>query len=196
LTETVLAWVSQYGYAAIFFLLVLGIVGLPVPDETLLTFTGYLIHKGALHPVAAAASAFFGSTCGITVSYVLGRTLGLSILHRYGKHIHLTEDRLARVHNWFERFGRWTLFIGYWVPGVRHFTAVVAGSSWLEYPRFATAAYSGALVWSLSFISLGYFLGDQWDRLLAEIHHHVVVASLVLAVLAVMVIFWRLRRNP
>ena len=39
--QHVLHWISQYGYPAIFCLLMLGIVGLPVPDETLLTFTGY-----------------------------------------------------------------------------------------------------------------------------------------------------------
>ena len=33
--QSILAWISQYGYFAIFFLLMLGIVGLPVPDETL-----------------------------------------------------------------------------------------------------------------------------------------------------------------
>jgi membrane protein DedA with SNARE-associated domain len=43
--QQVLAWLTQYGYLALFSLLVLGIVGLPVPDETLLTFTGYLIYE-------------------------------------------------------------------------------------------------------------------------------------------------------
>jgi membrane protein DedA with SNARE-associated domain len=193
--ETVLAWVTQYGYSAIFCLLVLGIVGLPVPDETLLTFTGYLIYRGTLHGPSAAATAFFGSVCGITLSYVLGRTLGLSLLHRYGKYIHLTEARLAGVHEWFERFGRWALFIGYWVPGVRHFTAYVAGTSWLEYPRFALAAYSGALVWSMSFITLGYFLGEQWENLFAQIHHHMIVAGAILGVVIAVIFLWRMRKQ-
>jgi membrane protein DedA with SNARE-associated domain len=193
--ETVLAWVSHYGYSAIFCLLVLGIVGLPVPDETLLTFTGYLIYRGTLRAPAAAATAFAGSICGITLSYILGRTLGLSLLHRYGKYIHLTEERLAAVHEWFERFGRWALFIGYWVPGVRHFTAYVAGTSLLEYPRFALAAYSGALVWSMSFITLGYFLGEQWEQLFAEIHHHMTVVGLVLGLLTAAVFVYRMRKN-
>ena len=46
--QQILAWITQYGYLAIFGGLVFGIVGLPVPDETLLTFTGYLIFKGHL----------------------------------------------------------------------------------------------------------------------------------------------------
>ena len=44
--QHILAWITEYGYAAIIGLLMLGIVGLPVPDETLLTFTGYLVFRG------------------------------------------------------------------------------------------------------------------------------------------------------
>src|ERR1035438_7205085 len=56
--QHVLAWIAQYGYLAIFSLLVLGIVGLPVPDETLLTFTGYLVFRGHLWLPLAFLSAF------------------------------------------------------------------------------------------------------------------------------------------
>ena len=46
--DTGFEWVTRYGYAGIFLLLMLGIVGLPVPDEALLTFVGYLSFKGEL----------------------------------------------------------------------------------------------------------------------------------------------------
>ena len=49
----VFAWIAQYGYGAIFLLLMLGVVGLPVPDETLLVYCGYLISKGVMHPAGA-----------------------------------------------------------------------------------------------------------------------------------------------
>lgn len=47
------AWITHYGYVAIFVLLMLGIVGLPVPDEALLTFVGYLSFKGDLQVVTS-----------------------------------------------------------------------------------------------------------------------------------------------
>ena len=72
--ETLLQWISQYGYLAIFFLLMLGIVGLPIPDEVLLTFSGYLVFKGQLALAPTMASAFLGSICGVSVSYSIGRT--------------------------------------------------------------------------------------------------------------------------
>src|SRR5947207_58215 len=130
--ETVLGWVTQYGSISLFFLMMLGIIGLPVPDETLLVFSGYLIFKGTLHPVFTFSMAFLGSVTGITVSYYLGRVYGLKLIHKYGRYFHLTEERYQKVHNWFEKIGRWSLFFGYYIAGVRHFTAMVAGASGRE----------------------------------------------------------------
>ena len=56
----VLDWISHYGYPAIFCLLMLGIVGLPVPDETLLTFTGYLIFSHHLKLAPAFGTVLAG----------------------------------------------------------------------------------------------------------------------------------------
>jgi membrane protein DedA with SNARE-associated domain len=38
-------WIRHYGYWGIFSSLLLGIVGVPIPDEWLLTFAGYLVYK-------------------------------------------------------------------------------------------------------------------------------------------------------
>ena len=59
--DHVFVWISTYGYAAIFVLLLLGIVGLPVPDETMLVFCGYLVFKGTLHPIPAFFTALAGA---------------------------------------------------------------------------------------------------------------------------------------
>lgn len=194
--HAVFEWVSQYGYTAIFSLLVLGIVGLPVPDETLLTFCGYLIYRRQLHLAPTFIAAFSGSACGITLSYVLGRTFGLHLIHKYGRYLYITEERLARVHNWFEHAGRWSLTFGYYIPGVRHFTAYVAGSSYLETHIFAVFAYSGALIWTATFISLGYLLGDSWGRVSEEIHSKILMLTVVGAVLlAAWLAFRKLRRR-
>src|SRR5262249_21459677 len=131
--DAVLDWVSTYGYAGIFLALVLGIVGVPVPDETLMVFCGYLISTGRLHPMGAFLSALAGSWCGITTSYYIGRTFGAGVTHRFGKYIGITDARLEHVHSWFNRAGHWALFIGYYIAGVRHFTAIVAGISQPEF---------------------------------------------------------------
>ena len=127
--DWVFQWISQYGYGAIFAMLVLGIVGLPIPDETIMVFCGYLISRGNLSWPPALACAIAGSWCGITLSYMIGRTAGLGVVHRWGRYFHLNEERLALVNAWFARIGHWALFIGYYIAGVRHFTAIVAGEA-------------------------------------------------------------------
>ncbi len=163
--DSVFTWVGTHGYGAIFLLLMLGVVGIPVPDETLLVFCGYLVWRGTLHPLPAFFSALAGSWCGISLSYTIGRTLGAGAVNRYGKYLHLTEERLAVVHRWFDRIGHWALFAGYFLAGVRHFTAIVAGMSKLEFPSFMAYAWSGGLLWVSTFLVLGYYLGDNWMQI-------------------------------
>ncbi len=163
--DAIINWIMHYGCAAIFCLLMLGIVGLPVPDEILLTFVGYLIFEEVLSPVPAALAAILGSICGITLSYLLGRIFGLPIVEKYGRYIHLKIKHLDKVRRWFQQLGKWTLTGGYFFPGVRHFTGFVAGTSKLRLPVFARYAYLGALCWAATFISLGYLLGEEWPEI-------------------------------
>ena len=180
-------WVAHYGGLALFLLLMFGIVGLPVPDETLLVFCGYLIYKGSLNPFTTWIGAACGSACGITCSYIIGRTLGLGFIHsRLGRFLHITDERIHKVHDWFDRIGHWALLAGYYIPGVRHFTAIVAGTSCLEYPSFALFAYSGAVLWVSSFLFIGYHFGEQWQNVFETIHRHLTIATIVAAALALL----------
>jgi membrane protein DedA with SNARE-associated domain len=169
-------WLSQYGYAGLFAGLLFGILGLPIPDETLLVFCGYLIYRGRLDFTIAFFAGFAGSLCGITLSFYLGRSLGRKVVHRYGKYIRLTPEHLDRVDRWFDRIGAWSLSIGYFIPGIRHFTALVAGMGHMRYLTFALFAYSGAAVWVALFLTLGYVFGERWENTSALVHRYTLIA--------------------
>ena len=157
--EAAFQWITQYGYAGIFSLLVFGIVGLPVPDEWLLTFSGFLVFKHTLLFIPTFVAAFLGSASGITVSYTLGRVFDTYVLVKYGWVFHLTPERLARVHSWFERRGRWTLLVGYFIPGVRHFTGYVAGASELDLRQLRAVRLHGSVLLGGSFHHARLFSG-------------------------------------
>jgi membrane protein DedA with SNARE-associated domain len=194
--EAIALWIAHYGYAAIFFLLVLGIVGLPVPDEWLLTFAGYLVYKGHLNLWPAFAVAACGSMCGITVSYSLGRSLGLFVVHRYGRLFRISQEDLDRVHVWFDRFGAWTLLVGYFVPGVRHFTAVVAGASKMQFRLFSIFAYAGALIWAATFMGLGYSFGEKWADVFKQVQKHLTISAwIAFALIVIFLIRWYAKRR-
>jgi len=191
--DTILTWISQYGYGAIFVLLALGIVGLPVPDETLLVFCGYLISKGKLYPLLGWLAAVGGSLSGISLSYVIGRSAGYEFVHRYGHYVHFTEDRLEQVKGWFNRIGHWLLTFGYFILGVRHFTALVAGMSKLRYSTFAAYAYPGGVLWVTTFLALGYYLGENWKVVNELIHRYLTWISVAVGVAAAA--WWFSRRR-
>jgi membrane protein DedA with SNARE-associated domain len=183
--EMILHWIAVHGYGVIFALFALGILGIPFPDEWLLAYLGYLIYKGRLLPVPTVASAFFGSICGMTLNYLLGRTVGLYLVRKFGSILHLTPEKMSKMHDWYEHAGRWALLFGYFLPGVRHMTAVVAGTSKMTFWEFALFAYTGGFLWSNTFIALGYFLEEQWAKETERIHHILEIGSvLALVVLA------------
>ena len=189
--DALLNWISEYGYPAIFLMLMLGIVGVPIPDETLLTFSGYLIFKHQLALMPAMTTACLGSSCGITLSYVIGRRLGSYFVRTVGRRLSIGPDELDKVNAWYRQWGKYALTFGYFVPGVRHRVALVAGSSKLPWAIFMPFAYIGALLWSATFLGLGYGLGETWAHVSATVHRGLTVAGgMVFVVLIGLLLIW------
>lgn len=167
--STLQVWLLNYGSIVLFLLLIFGILALPIPEETLMVIAGILMQHGDLKIPQTILAALLGSVCGITSSYLLGRTAGIFLVHRYGKWVGIKQAQIDKAHAWFEHFGKWSLFFGYFVPGVRHFTGFFAGMSYLHFKEFALFAYLGALVWVTTFLSIGYFFGNYWFSLFEKI---------------------------
>ena len=157
--QAVAQWITNYGYVGIFFLLIFGIIGLPIPDEWLLVISGYLAFKNVLGLFPTLVIAAMGSAGGLTVSYMLGRTSGGFIIRRYGRWLSIDDQKIQRVQHWFENLGRWVLVVGPFIPGVRNLMGYVAGASKLGIRVFMRFAYTGALISSATFVSFGYFVG-------------------------------------
>jgi len=177
-------WLMQYGSFALFLLLAAGIIALPVPEETLMVFAGILMHKGSLPIVPTILAAFLGALSGISISYLIGRTAGHFLVTKYGSWVGLTQKRFQKAHDWFEKFGKWALLIGYFIPGVRHLTGISAGTSGFSYRHFAQYAYLGGVLWVSTFLSIGYFFGKQWLFLYEKIE---IDSDLIMVVLIVLI---------
>jgi membrane protein DedA with SNARE-associated domain len=187
------SFLAHYGYFAIFGLLMVGIVGPLIPDDTILVLSGIAVHRGQLDLGTTIAVAYAGSLFGITLSYALGRTGTIYALERYPPVERWVNRHLPEVQKWFERYGKWTLFFGYFIAGVRHFTALAAGCSKVKLRTFALYAYPGGFVWVASFVAIGYFLGAEWE----QIRHRFNRGGLIVAgiVVAIGIIGWLLRRR-
>jgi membrane protein DedA with SNARE-associated domain len=147
----------------------LSIIGIPIPGESILTFAGYLAFQKDLHLIPTIISAFLGSLTGITISFFLGRILSEKLLHKRGAFFSITESRLIKTKKWLEGYGSWMFVFGYYIPGVRHFTAIFTGSTQIKYSKFALLASMGGFLWSLTFILFGYYLGKKWMTIITQI---------------------------
>ncbi|MDM5200455.1 DedA family protein [Fictibacillus enclensis] len=188
MSNSVLAWIEHYEYAGIFLALGLGLIGLPVPDEVLLTFSGYLVFKGDIHFSLALLSAFLGAMSGISFSYLLGCKLGLPFLEKFGPKVGITEEKITKTQSYFQRYGSVMILFGYFVPGIRHVSAYLAGFSAMRFKKFAVYAYSGGIIWSFTFILVGKVLGPDW-RIVEQYFHHL-GKYVLLAVVAVGLLAW------
>jgi len=186
--HAILQIISEYGYISLFLALMLGIIGLPIPDETLLTFAGYLVSQGTLHYFLALPVAFLGSFTGMTISYYIGFYIGSPFIEKYGKRIFITPEKLKKVEKWFERFGKWTVTFGYFIPGIRHFTAYSSGISKWPYATFVLYAMTGDIFWTFTFITLGYLLGEHWQMLFIMFHQYLGLS--ILMIIAVIFLLW------
>ncbi|GAB6936411.1 MAG: DedA family protein [Bacillota bacterium] len=190
--ENVLELVSHYGYLALFLVLALSLIALPAPDETLITFAGFLVSQGHLAYWPAVFAAFLGTVTGMTLTYTLGRYAGYAILDRFGAKLGLTRQRLAHAERWFDRLGKFLLPLGYFLPGIRQVLGYTAGLSRLPFGVFALYAYAGAFLWAFTFVTLGRWLGHHWQAVLEMIHRS--TTWVLAALLAVGVLVWTVFR--
>jgi membrane protein DedA with SNARE-associated domain len=162
-------WLVEYGALVLFFAQFFGIFGLPIPDELLLSFAGALIFRGMLNGPSTWIASIAGCLCGITLSYIVGRTAGAGILRRrFANH----QTAVTRAQEGFRRFGKWLLTFGYFIPGVRHVTAIIAGSGCLDTRTFVLFAYPGGVLWCSVFLLLGYYGGDKWEQITDTARSH------------------------
>jgi len=177
-------FVTSYGYPAIFLLLLPGAFGLPIPDELLLTFTGYLALRGELRLIPAMAVAISGAVLGITLDYWVGRAAGAKLIGESGAFFRLKPDKFKSLQKWLRRGGGWRLCLGFFLPGVRQWVSIAAGVTKFPLSGFIRFAYLGVLAWSLVYILLGYFLGQDAGLLVERIGAHCRWASgLIVALL-------------
>ncbi|WP_126428052.1 DedA family protein [Brevibacillus marinus] len=164
--DTLLFFVEQYGYLALFFLLWLGIVGLPIPDELVVAAGGLVASLGYLDPVGAFFVDYLGVVSGLTVGYLLGRRFGKPILQRLS-HKKKMERYLARSSALLARYGSYALCFSYLFPVVRHIVPYVVAMGGMKYRRYALFSYTTGLVWTFFFFMVGFLFGQHMTLIVA-----------------------------
>src|SRR4051812_9393059 len=159
-------WIAAYGYWAVFAVVALESMGLPLPGETvLLAAAVYGGTRQELNITAVIAAASAGAIIGDNIGYEIGRRAGLPLLLRYGHRIGLDQRRLNLGQYLFRRYGGSIVFFGRFVALLRTFAALLAGANRMPWPRFVFFNAAGAVCWASAFGLGGYVLGTSVHRI-------------------------------
>jgi len=159
-------FLTDYGYLAIFVLMFVEEAGvpLPLPNEVALMYVGYLAYQGKLDANLAGLVATLGAAGGSALLYTIARRGGRRLIHRFGKFIHVTDERLNQAENAVARWGPISIPIARLTPGLRIATTIVSGVLRVSYRVVIVSVVGVSLVWSYFWVHLGRLLGDRWEE--------------------------------
>ncbi|MDR9853533.1 DedA family protein [Paenibacillus sp. VCA1] len=185
---------EQYGYLVLFFGLFSESLALPFPGELAMAISGHMSSFGDFHIPFIIFYSYVGAIIGTTVTFFVGYRLGTPFLEQYGKYVFLNQARLAKVTDWFGKYGNKLILISYFVPGLRHFTGYVSGVLKIRPRTFFILNYIGGLVWVLVYVMIGKTFGPNIEQLLHVASRYFALSMVILAIV-VAAIFWFKKRK-
>ncbi|HET9449560.1 MAG TPA: DedA family protein [Aggregicoccus sp.] len=183
-------------YLAVFAVLVICGLGVPLPEDITLIAGGYLAHKGAADLTVMMGVGFLGILVGDSLIYAAGRRLGTRVGSKPGGFFAriVTPEKRARVEGMFAKHGQKIVMIARFLPGVRAVTYFTAGSARMSYGRFILWDGLAALASAPIFIWLGFHFGGELTYLIDKLKEGQVVVFGGLAALAIGFYLYNRRR--
>ena len=173
---------AEHVYIILFISLILEFAALPLPGETMMVAAGVIAYNGYGNYYGMLIASALGTIIGMQFSYEVGKRLGTKAINKFGKYIGLTEERMNKASEIFNKHGNIVIVVAYFLPGVRHIMGYFSGITEIDAKRFHIYSTVGGIFWVLTFISLGYLLGPSAERFSDEIHKYGILLFALFAV--------------
>ncbi len=146
----------------IFFSILLAGLNLPISIDLMLILVAVLAATHLGHLKVTLFIAFFIGCClSAWISYSLGRFIGSKLLKKF-----FSEQKLSKIHHFLTKYGTITLLIGRFIPfGFRNCLFMTSGFSKLSFLKFAVVDAIACFIWSATFFTLFYQLGQSFEVL-------------------------------
>lgn len=187
---------SNFGYAAVFGVLLACGFGLPIPEDITLVAGGIISGLGYANVHIMFAIAMAGVLMGDSVMFGIGYRFGERALQGPLKKL-LTPSRFQAVQHYFHKYGNWVIFVGRFTPGLRAAIFLTAGlSRRVTLPRFLLTDGLAALISVPFWVYLGYYGAHEHERLVKWVRDGQMGVMIVLALVVLFVaIFWYKKRK-
>lgn len=194
-------FITQYGYLAVFLLMLAESACIPIPSEVIMLFGGALA-AGAVpgaHPslLGIIVAGVLGNLAGSYIAWAVGKYAGQAAVHRWGRRVGIREHDIDRATAWFERHGASAVLFGRVVPVVRTFISLPAGFAGMPAIRFGLFTTLGCIPWTAALAIAGYALGANWQSVANGFHGptYAIAGIIVVAAAAAIVLHLRRRRR-
>lgn len=180
----------QYGLAAIFIIMFIKSIGvpIPIPGDLIILTAAARVAQGKLVWWQVFLAIFIALVLGGLIQFVLARGPGRGLLYRFGRYIGLTPPRLDAAAEKVKKGGVLGISIAILVPGVRGAAVVASGLVDLPLSTFL----SGLIIGSIFFLSLHFFLGYIGGSALSIIGRVFPLPSFIMLVLVLLVVVYTL----
>lgn len=189
---------AEYGYIAVFGVLVACGFGVPIPEDITLVAGGIMAGLGHANVHWMVVVGLAGVLVGDGLMFTAGKVFGTRILRfRLIARI-MTPKRYLQVQEKFEKYGNWVLFVARFLPGLRTPIFISAGiSGKVSYTRFFLMDGFAALISVPVWVYLGEFGAENRDWLMAKVHQFQMVIFILLGIGAVLLLchWWRKRQK-
>ena len=188
---------GEAALAAIFFLLLLCGLGLPLPEEIPLFVVGYLAYRGSVDLMVGIYLTFLGIMLGDFILFSIGRYAGIKIFdYRWFRRV-LNRKRLRQCRKYFNKYGYRIVFFARFVAGLRAPIFLSAGTLRMKPQVFLVLDGIAALVSVPLLVFLAYYFGAEIERLMMLIKTtKVSLSAVVLAAIATYILFrWKKKRK-
>lgn len=194
------SFIANYGYLAIFLLMLAESACIPIPSELIMLFGGALAAGAVagthLDLAAVIAAGVVGNLAGSYLAYAVGRYGGQAALHRWGRRLYLREHDLDRATAWFTKYGPAAVGFGRVLPVIRTFISLPAGIARMNPVRFGIYTVAGCIPWTAALAWAGYAVGSRWESVSNDFHGptYAIAGVVVVAVVIAVAVFVRNRR--
>lgn len=182
--------IDDFGYFALFLVLCLGLIGLPIPNEAVVMTGGALAESGVLSPIPAFIMTCLGICSAMTFGYSIGRFAGSKLSNWFSQKKNISKF-VAKSEQLSEKYGGYAISLSLCLPFLRHVTPYVMGMNRMPYKRFAIFAYPSAFVWTLIYFIIGTFVGDQVQDLSEHIYKYLIWVIYAIIVIVVGFIIYK-----
>lgn len=166
LIELMERWVTDYGYWAIFLLMLAESACIPFPSEVTMLVGGWYAADGTLDFFWVGTAGVLGNLVGSWLAYALGRTTGRGLLDRYGRYIFIRSHDIDKAEVWWSKYGEAATFFSRLLPVIRTFISLPAGIARMPFWKFTIYTFLGVIPWTFALTYVGVLVEDNWERVL------------------------------